>query len=60
MKKPQLCAPAMNTFMYEHPHTAKHLKILEEELNFIVIPPKVKLLACGDYGKFGYILLLIL
>lgn len=40
----------MNTHMWDHPFTARHLKVLEEELGYIIIPPIAKTLACGDVG----------
>ena len=49
--KPVFVAPAMNTNMWDHPMTSKHLDILREELRFHVIPPISKVLACGDYGN---------
>lgn len=55
-KKPILVAPAMNTFMYTHPLTAKHLKILgvsEEGFGFEVLKPVEKVLICGDIGMGG-------
>eukprot|EP00124_Ichthyophonus_hoferi_P002782 Ihof_evm4s206 gene=Ihof_evmTU4s206 len=45
--KPLLVAPAMNTHMWTHPHTARHLAMLKE-LGYKVIPPISKCLACGD------------
>ncbi|PVU90122.1 hypothetical protein BB561_005018 [Smittium simulii] len=48
-KNPIFVAPAMNTFMWDHPHTKKHLDILNE-LNINIINPVAKKLACGDYG----------
>jgi len=47
--KPLLVAPAMNTHMWEHPHTVRHLAVLAS-LRYIVVPPIVKTLACGDTG----------
>ncbi|RYY36761.1 hypothetical protein EON62_01540 [archaeon] len=47
--KPILVAPAMNTHMWTHPFTAKHLAVLQE-LGMHVIPPIAKRLACGDVG----------
>jgi phosphopantothenoylcysteine decarboxylase len=48
---------AMNTAMYKHPATAKHIKTLEEDWGvdapggwFEVLRPQEKLLACGDAG----------
>ncbi|CAG8448910.1 10009_t:CDS:2 [Ambispora leptoticha] len=48
--KPVIVCPAMNTNMWNHPFTAKHLKVLVEELGYIVVPPISKKLACGDLG----------
>lgn len=50
MDKPLIVAPAMNTMMFEHPFTAKHLKTLKEDLRAHIIDPVEKLLACGDVG----------
>lgn len=55
-KKPILVAPAMNTFMYTHPMTAKQLKILadpEEGFGFDILKPVEKVLICGDIGMGG-------
>ena len=41
--------PAMNTHMWDHPFTAKQLEILKS-INYQVIGPIGKLLACGDIG----------
>ncbi|PVU99851.1 hypothetical protein BB559_000349 [Furculomyces boomerangus] len=51
-KNPILVCPAMNTFMYNHPHTERHIEILKS-LNFHIIYPVVKMLACGDNGIGG-------
>ncbi|KAJ3410433.1 hypothetical protein HDV05_003795 [Chytridiales sp. JEL 0842] len=51
--KPVVICPAMNTHMYTHPFTSKHLRILKEELGYLVIDPVEKLLACGDIGVGG-------
>ncbi|KAJ1910997.1 putative phosphopantothenoylcysteine decarboxylase [Tieghemiomyces parasiticus] len=48
--KPCVVCPAMNTHMWDHPFTGKHLRVLVDELHFRVIPPISKLLACGDLG----------
>ncbi|KAJ9126573.1 hypothetical protein QFC24_001601 [Naganishia onofrii] len=46
---PTYLFPAMNTFMYTHPITAKQLKVVTEELGYKVIGPQgSKGLACGD------------
>ena len=47
---PVYLAPAMNTFMWTHPHTQKHLHIVCEELGATLIPVVSKRLACGDTG----------
>ncbi|TPX40454.1 hypothetical protein SeMB42_g05532 [Synchytrium endobioticum] len=48
--RPVIVCPAMNTFMWNHHFTAKHLRILTDELGYRVIPPTSKTLACGDTG----------
>lgn len=56
VKKPILIAPAMNTYMYTHPLTSKHLKILsltEEGFGMEVLKPVEKVLVCGDIGMGG-------
>lgn len=45
-----VCCPAMNTAMYEHPLTARHLDTLVDLLGFEVVGPVSKTLACGDTG----------
>lgn len=47
---PLLIAPAMNTYMYQHPAVQTNLKHLIS-YGYQVIEPKESLLACGDYGK---------
>ncbi|KAI8921032.1 flavoprotein [Powellomyces hirtus] len=47
--KPVILCPAMNTFMWQHPFTKKHLDVCVE-LGYMVIEPIVKTLACGDTG----------
>ena len=48
---PTIICPAMNTHMYRHPFTAKHLRIIQEELNYMVSGPQgTGRLACGDEG----------
>jgi phosphopantothenoylcysteine decarboxylase len=50
--RPVLLAPAMNTLMWEHPVTARHLKQIAEDIGptLHVIPPISKQLACDDVG----------
>lgn len=47
---PKLIAPAMNTYMYDHPAVQNNLEKLKE-YGYELIEPKESLLACGDYGK---------
>jgi phosphopantothenoylcysteine decarboxylase len=55
-KKGIVVAPAMNTAMWGHPVTARHLDVLEKEWGvanggwFEVLRPVEKRLACGDTG----------
>lgn len=45
----------MNTAMYAHKFTAKHLRIVQEELEYMVLGPQgAGKLACGDEGGFGF------
>eukprot|EP00850_Spirogloea_muscicola_P011122 SM000068S20554 [mRNA] locus=s68:110779:112044:+ [translate_table: standard] len=48
--KPMFLAPAMNTFMWNSPFTARHLAAVQE-LGVKVISPISKKLACGDVGN---------
>ncbi|KAL6940863.1 hypothetical protein ACO0QE_004781 [Hanseniaspora vineae] len=51
---PLYVAPAMNTFMYIHPITKKHLALLQEDLPFVeILRPVEKVLVCGDIGMGG-------
>jgi len=50
LSKPFLVAPAMNTFMWDHPITEQHLSTLQK-WGIKVIPPISKTLACGDTGS---------
>lgn len=43
-------APAMNTNIWRNRMVQKNVKALLEN-NFVVIPPRVARLACGDYGE---------
>ncbi|EJD55033.1 flavo protein [Auricularia subglabra TFB-10046 SS5] len=47
---PTYVFPAMNTFMYEHPLTEEHLRVVRETLQYTVVGPIGKALACGDVG----------
>lgn len=47
--KPVVLAPAMNTVMWQHRFTTKHLGELRA-LGWHVVPPVEKKLACGDVG----------
>ncbi|KAM3473976.1 hypothetical protein MY5147_004504 [Beauveria neobassiana] len=44
-------APSMNTLMWEHPLTEKHLDTLRSWPWFTVLLPQPKALACGDVGQ---------
>ena len=48
-EKPLLFAPAMNSFMYDHPLTLQQIKSLQS-FGYKLIPPVEKKLACGDFG----------
>ncbi|KAI8813558.1 Phosphopantothenoylcysteine decarboxylase [Cladochytrium replicatum] len=48
--KPVIVCPAMNTFMWTHPFTERHLDTLKGFLGYSVINPISKKLACGDTG----------
>lgn len=50
MSRPVVVAPAMNTQMWLHPFTSKHIKEIQG-IGYEVIEPIVKLLACGDTGQ---------
>ncbi|WVQ80731.1 hypothetical protein IAT38_002836 [Cryptococcus sp. DSM 104549] len=48
---PVVLCPAMNTHMYQHKFTAKHLATVQDELNYLVSGPQgAGTLACGDEG----------
>lgn len=49
-RKPLLVCPAMNTAMWDHPITARHLQSVAEFGGQIVMPVS-KTLACGDSGQ---------
>ncbi|UZJ54838.1 hypothetical protein CBS101457_004158 [Exobasidium rhododendri] len=48
---PTYLFPAMNTLMYLHPLTARHLDFVRDVLGYHVIGPIAKRLACGDLGQ---------
>jgi phosphopantothenoylcysteine decarboxylase len=50
--RPIVLAPAMNTLMWEHPATARHLAQITADLRgtLCVAPPISKQLACDDVG----------
>ena len=48
-EKPLLFAPAMNSFMFEHPITRHQIDTLCG-FGYELIPPIEKKLACGDFG----------
>lgn len=49
--KPIVLAPAMNTMMWEHPATERHLKQIRDDMGRVtVLAPQVKKLACDDVG----------
>jgi phosphopantothenoylcysteine decarboxylase len=53
MSKPMIVAPAMNTFMWQHPLTQQQLTSLSTHFKsnrFHMISPITKRLACGDEG----------
>ena len=54
LSRPVILAPAMNTLMWEHPATARHLAQLAADLRgaLSIVPPISKKLACDDVG-FG-------
>lgn len=48
--RPIIIAPAMNTFMWDHPVTKKHIETLMS-WGYTVIPPQTKMLACKTEGN---------
>ena len=50
MSRPLIVAPAMNTDMWNHPVTARHIQTLKDFGFYHVIMPVAKVLACGDVG----------
>ncbi|MFL5328452.1 MAG: flavoprotein [Gemmataceae bacterium] len=50
--RPVLLAPAMNTFMWQHPMTAQQIQQMRlDSGNVRVLGPVEKMLACGDVGE---------
>ncbi|KAL1950439.1 hypothetical protein VTO73DRAFT_5563 [Trametes versicolor] len=47
---PTYVFPAMNTLMYEHPLTERHLQTIKDIIGYSVVGPIGKKLACGDVG----------
>jgi len=50
-RRPAYFCPAMNTFMWQHPLTMKHMDVLKGLLGFREIPCVEKELMCGDKGQ---------
>ncbi|XP_066557770.1 phosphopantothenoylcysteine decarboxylase isoform X2 [Amia ocellicauda] len=50
LRRPLLFCPAMNTAMWEHPITARQVKVLKE-FGYVEVPCISKRLVCGDEGK---------
>jgi phosphopantothenoylcysteine decarboxylase len=49
--RPIVLAPAMNTLMWEHPVTARHLAQIQGDVpKLAIVAPVEKLLACDDLG----------
>jgi phosphopantothenoylcysteine decarboxylase len=49
VNRPLVIAPAMNTNMWTHPITAKHLNVMRD-FEYVVVPPQSKMLACNTMG----------
>ncbi|KAG8907899.1 hypothetical protein FRB99_001759 [Tulasnella sp. 403] len=47
---PTYVFPAMNTMMYNHPLTERHLNVVKGVIGYQVVGPIGKGLACGDIG----------
>ncbi len=52
-RKRIVVCPAMNTYMWDHPMTTRHLALAKEVLEIEVLGPISKGLACGDTGVGG-------
>jgi phosphopantothenoylcysteine synthetase/decarboxylase len=46
-----IAAPAMNTHMWQHPLTARHISLLRKLLRWRVLMPMIKRLACNEVGQ---------
>jgi len=53
--RPLILAPAMNTLMWQHPATVRHLRLLAQDWGVAlrIVEPVDKELACGDVGVGG-------
>ena len=51
--KPIVLGPAMNTEMWKQPVIQRNLRWLDDLGRYILVPPAVKRLACGDFGPGG-------
>jgi phosphopantothenoylcysteine decarboxylase len=52
---PTYLFPAMNTHMYNHPLTARHLEVVTDVIGYTIVGPIGKGLACGDVGVYAAI-----
>lgn len=49
---PVILCPAMNTHMFSHPLTARHMAFANEVLGYHILGPQgAGMLACGDVGE---------
>lgn len=53
--RPVAVCPAMNTSMWTHPLTARHVATVRDDLGYAVWGPVAKRLACGDVGLGGMV-----
>jgi phosphopantothenoylcysteine synthetase/decarboxylase len=49
--RPVIVAPAMNTHMWRHPLTPRHIALLRKFLRWRVLMPMIKRLACNEIGQ---------
>lgn len=47
--KPAIVCPAMNTAMWQHPTTSRHLELVAS-FGYAIVAPTEKTLMCGDVG----------